>query len=207
MYAKSIHLLYTKKATHEIISCIVRGSFFVWSLKLWKISEPFLYLCSDISEVSLFYALLKNLTSNTIDRKAKAFSWVCILFKKSDGSIANGKERFLAFNQWKHRFPFYNIISKSSAKGDDITVFCLICIGGTGFTTASASITFGVVNMDLCIGVCDSMLTTDFAANATLYAAIRLPGDTTCAFDPNIIFFCFQAVVLASGNAKFKFMW
>ena len=50
------------------------------------------------------------------------------------------------------------------------------------------------------------ILSAGFHTHTTGNTVVFLIFDVHAAFDSNIVFFCFQAVILASCNTKFEFM-
>ena len=129
-----------------------------------------------------------------------------MIIKELDRCIGHSEKLLLRGDQRKEFLSLADVISKRSAKGNDICFVYIPCIHRTGFCTSAAVVTFLCIDHQLVILKGDSVFSAGLFTDTTVDTCILFPADLSRSLDPYIILLCLQTVVLASGNTEFEFM-
>ena len=127
-----------------------------------------------------------------------------MICKKLDGCICHTEQLLFRSDQWKEFSSLTDMISKSTTKRYKKCLIYIPCIYRTGFCTSATIVAFFIIDDQFIILERNCFFTTCLFADTTMNTGIFFPADLCCSLDSNIIFFCFEAVVLTSRHTKFK---
>ena len=156
-------------------------------------------LQADYAETMKNIAIYEDILNN-YDSMAE------VIIKELDRCIGHSEKLLLRGDQRKEFLSLADVISKRSAKGNDICFVYIPCIHRTGFCTSAAVVTFLCIDHQLVILKGDGIFSACLFADTTVDTCILFPADLSRSLDPYIILLCLQTVVLASGNTEFEFM-